>query len=97
MMLALSEYPSKKESFDAFLKKSIHSAMENTVNSQLYSDRIGKHLADRLNQLDNATNKLSELLGRVPEVKELAEEMGISEDEVSILLKTSLDTLSVNE
>ena len=36
-------------------------------------------------------------MGRVPEISELAEAMGTSEEEVSLLLKTSLDTLSINE
>ena len=36
-------------------------------------------------------------MGHVPEISELSKEMGLDEDEVSILLKTSLDTLSVNE
>ena len=54
-------------------------------------------MADKLNQLDNTTKALSKKLGRVPEISELSEAMGISVDEVSLLLKTSLDTLSVNE
>ena len=58
---------------------------------------MGQHLADKLNQLDNTTKKLNKKLGRVPELSELADAMGISEDEASLLLKTSLDTLSVNE
>ena len=33
----------------------------------------------------------------MPELDELAKAMNISKDEASILLKTSLDTLSVNE
>ena len=61
------------------------------------SGRIGQHLADKLNRLDEVTKNLSEKLGRVPELDELAKAMNISKDEASILLKTSLDTLSVNE
>ena len=33
----------------------------------------------------------------MPEISELADAMGITEDEASLLLKTSLDTLSVNQ
>ena len=75
----------------------IEDAIKNTVNVQINSDRIGQHLADKLNRLDEVTKNLSEKLGRVPELDELAKAMNISKDEASILLKTSLDTLSVNE
>lgn len=97
LMLGLSDYDSKFGDFDTFIREKITAALNEVVNSQIHSDRIGQHLADKLNQLDAATKNLSEALGRVPELKELAEAMSISEDEVSLLLKTSLDTLSVNE
>lgn len=54
-------------------------------------------MADQLNLLDKVTKQLSEKLGRVPELAELSEAMGIDEDEVSLLLKTSINTLSVNQ
>lgn len=47
-------------------------------------------MADQLNLLDKVTKQLSEKLGRVPELAELSEAMGIDEDEVSLLLKTPL-------
>ena len=97
LMLGLSDYDSKFGDFDTFIREKITAALNEVVNSQIHSDRIGQHLADKLNQLDAATKNLSEALGRVPELKELAEAMSISEEEVSLLLKTSLDTLSVNE
>lgn len=97
LMLGLSDYDSRCGDFDTFIREKITAALDEIVNSQIHSDRIGQHLADKLNQLDATTKNLSETLGRVPELKELAEAMSISEDEVSLLLKTSLDTLSVNE
>ncbi|MFQ9514542.1 MAG: sigma-70 domain-containing protein [Eubacterium sp.] len=97
LMLGLSEYHSDAGNFDIFIRNKITGAIEETVNAQINSDRIGRHLADKLNQLDTVTKNLSEKLGRVPEIQELAEAMGITKDEVSLLLKTSLDTLSVNE
>lgn len=97
LMLAISEYRSDLGDFNQYLDKRIENAIVNTINNEINSDRIGQHLADKLNQLDNATKELNRKLGRVPELSELSEAMGISEDEVSLLLKTSLDTLSVNE
>lgn len=97
LMLAISDYTSESGNFDDFIRNKVTVALESTINSQINSDRIGQHLADKLNQLDVVTKDLSEKLGRVPEIKELAKAMSITEEEVSLLLKTSLDTLSINE
>jgi RNA polymerase primary sigma factor len=97
LMLGISDYNETSGDFDSFIRNQIINAIEETLNSQINSDRVGQHLADKLNQLDSVTKDLSEKLGRVPDVKELAEAMGITEDEAALLLKTSLDTLSVNE
>ena len=97
LMLAVSDYTESVGDFHSFISGRIEDAINNTVNVQINSDRIGQHLADKLNRLDEVTKNLSEKLGRVPELDELAKAMNISKDEASILLKTSLDTLSVNE
>lgn len=97
LMVAVSEYTKECGDFNNYIDKRIEQGIRNVINSQISSDRIGQHLADKLNQLDNTTSKLSKELGRVPEISELADAMGITEDEASLLLKTSLDTLSVNQ
>ena len=97
LMVAVSEYTKDCGDFNNYIDKRIEQGIRNVINSQINSDRIGQHLADKLNQLDNTTSKLSKELGRVPEISELADAMGITEDEASLLLKTSLDTLSVNQ
>lgn len=97
LIQAVSEYNTSLGDFESYLKSSIEKSLENAISMQVSSDRIGQHLADKLNQLDKVTKELSEKLGRVPEISELAEGMSISEEETSWLLKTSLDTLSVNE
>ena len=97
IMVAVSEYTKECGDFNNYIDKRIEQGIRNVINSQINSDRIGQHLADKLNQLDNTTSKLSKELGRVPEISELADAMGITEDEASLLLKTSLDTLSVNQ
>ena len=97
LMVAVSEYTKECGDFNNYIDKRIEQGIRNVINSQINSDRIGQHLADKLNQLDNTTSKLSKEPGRVPEISELADAMGITEDEASLLLKTSLDTLSVNQ
>lgn len=97
LMVAVSEYTKECGDFNNYIDKRIEQGITNVINSQINSDRIGQHLVDKLNQLDNTTSKLSKEFGRVPEISELADAMGITEDEASLLLKTSLDTLSVNQ
>ena len=97
LMVAVSEFTKECGDFNNYIDKRIEQGIRNVINSQINSDRIGQHLADKLNQLDNTTSKLSKELGRVPEISELADAMGITEDEASLLLKTWLDTLSVNQ
>lgn len=97
LMVAVSEFTKECGDFNNYIDKRIEQGIRNVINSQINSDRIGQHLADKLNQLDNTTSKLNKELGRVPEISELADAMGITEDEASLLLKTSLDTLSVNQ
>lgn len=96
-LLAISDFNGNVEDFDNFVNQRITDAIETIINTQINSDRIGQHLADKLNRLDDVTKELSEKLGRVPELDELVEAMGLSKEEVETLLKTSLDTLSVNE
>lgn len=97
LMIAISEYHKNCGSFDNYIAKKITVSIKNTINEQIHSNRIGQHLADKLNLLDKTTKELNEKLERIPDISELSEAMGIDEDEVSLLLKTSLDTLSINE
>lgn len=97
LIMGLSRYDNINENFNNFITKSIKDALDNVVNDQINSSRVGDHLANKLNRLDEVTKDLSEKLGRVPEIEELAQALNISKDEVETLLKTSLDTLSVNE
>lgn len=97
LMVAISDYQLDCGDFSDFITQKIRQSMEEVIHEQINSDRVGKHLADQLNRLDKVTKQLNEELGRVPEIAELAEAMSISEEEVSVLLKTSLDTLSLND
>ena len=77
LMLAVSDYTESVGDFHSFISGRIEDAIKNTVNVQINSDRIGQHLADKLNRLDEVTKNLSEKLGRVPELDELAKAMNI--------------------
>lgn len=104
LMLALSEYNEDASDdstiitqFEAFLKAKISESLEEAISMQVNSERIGSHLAERMNSLDNLSRDLTEKLGHAPSVKELAWEMNISEEEVDTIIRTSLNVLSVEQ
>lgn len=97
LIVTLSHYNDLSVDFNEYITSGINTFLEVTINDQVSSDRIGDRLANKLNQLDDVTKDLNEKLGRVPDVDELAEAMSVTREEVEMLLKTSLDTLSVNE
>lgn len=97
LMLGISEYNSDCGPFIPFITRKIKAAMEAAISEQVNSQRIGEHLAEQLNRLDEVTRNLTEELGHAPEIEDIAKAMSLTEDEVSTLLKTSLDTLAVNE
>lgn len=97
LMMAISEYKDLNIDFTQHITVAINKALDSVVNIEISSDRVGDRLAKKLNQLDDVTRDLNEKLGRVPSVEEIAEAMNIDKEEAEMLLKTSLDTLSVNE
>lgn len=97
LLLALADYDSNVDSFDSYIINKIRSSIEAAIGEQAHSNRIGDHLAGRMNSLDDLSRDLTEQLGRAPSVAELAEAMNISEDEVDTIIRTSLNVLTVEE
>lgn len=97
LLLGLSEFDGEISEFDTFIESKILESINDAVNMQISSDRIGSHLANRMNHLDDLSRDLTEKLGHAPSITELAEEMNITEDEVDTILRTSLNVLSVNQ
>lgn len=97
LILGLSEFDGEISEFDSFIESKISEAIDDAINMQISSDRIGSHLANRMNNLDDLSRDLTEQLGHAPSVEELAKEMNISEDEVATIIRTSLNVLSVNQ
>lgn len=97
LILGLSEFDGEISDFFSFISGKISEAIDDAINMQISSERVGSHLADRMNNLDDLSKNLTEKLGHAPSVKELAEEMNISEDEVDTIIRTSLNVLSVEQ
>lgn len=97
LMLAISEFHGDASRFKDFIRDSIYSTLNSVINQQINAARVGEHLASRMNELDEISRELTELLGRAPSFEELAQKMGISTEEVETIVKTSLNVLNAGD
>ena len=82
--------------FISHVKEHIISAMQAIVAEQTESDDVAKHLLERISQMDTTSRKLAEELGREATKEELAEELHTDVEEVELILKHSIDALTVS-
>ena len=85
------------EDFHAHLTDAIRFAMRDAVTEQSASLRIGSHAADRANELDRASVRLSKELDRTPTLEELAAYLSLPVEEVEQVMKMSLNALTIHE
>lgn len=86
-------------SYDNFMNHindAIRNAIENAIDEQTSSTRLGRHVADRANALDHASTELAKKLDRQPTLSELAKHLGLDEAEVERVMKMSLDALTID-
>lgn len=82
--------------FHEHLINAIQNAMEDAIQEQNASSRIGAHAADRANELDRASVALGKELDRTPTLEELAKYLSLPEDEIERIMKMSLDALTID-
>ena len=90
LMEALSETPITEKK----ILSSIETALKQAITQENNASKIGNQLAERLNLLSDTAKKLASQRGKEPTIKELAEYLHITEEEVQNDLKLSLDVLS---
>lgn len=83
------------EQFRTHLTGYITDAINDAIDEQNSSSRIGNHIADRANALDHASTELAKDLEREPTLAELSEYLSLDEDEVERVMKMSLDALTI--
>ncbi len=77
----------------------IKQAMSRAIAEQSRTIRMPTHITEKLNKIKKAVRILSQKLGRMPNVREIAAESGLSQEQVQKLVEsnhkqpTSLDTL----
>ncbi|MFQ9932862.1 MAG: sigma-70 domain-containing protein [Lachnospiraceae bacterium] len=83
--------------FEEHIFGRIRREIEKAVYEEMGSGRISKHLADRVNALNDASTELAKELGREASLKELSERLALSEEEIKELMKVSIDALTADE
>jgi len=74
----------------------IRQAVERAIMNQARTIRVPVHVGKEYNGLIKHANRLRSLLGREPDVTELAESMGVSADHVQDLMGSALHTESAD-
>ena len=97
VMDVINDYDSDPDDFYDIVDEAVTDACQAAIEEHKKLSKASQELAEKLNRLNDVTSKLSKDLGRLPAAKELAEAMGCDEDEISYLLKASVDALSINE
>lgn len=94
MMLADEGF---EDSFEKLLESRIRIRLEEVIAEQKTEADIEEEMLARVNVLQEVSKNLAEELGREPKVKELAERMKMTEDDIKEIMKVTMDALSLSE
>lgn len=84
LMQALAETP---EAQDAFVMEEVRAGMLALIEAQTEVKRQDKRMVEQVSELDEAIRSMTEELGRKVAVDELAERLGIKEEQIAEILK----------
>ena len=74
----------------------IKQSITRAIADQARTIRIPVHMVETINKLTRVTRQLTQKIGRVPTVEEIAKEMNITEEKVREIMKISQDTVSLD-
>lgn len=83
--------------FEKLLESRIRVRLEEVINEQKNESDIEEEMLARVNVLQEVSTRMAEELGREASLKELAERMKMTEDDVREIMKVTMDALSLSE
>lgn len=96
MMKAVNDFePGLHGRFLPFLEKMIRAQMEEALEEYNQSTRSAMKMATKVNELNDVATAFAKEFEREAKPQELAERMGITEEEVRELMKVSLDAIAI--
>lgn len=98
LLLLIEELKGKcfEGDFKALARTRIREALVAAVTAQETEEKLEEEMAARVNVLKDISARLAEDLGREASVKELAEYMKMTEDEIKDIMKLTLDAVNVS-
>ena len=82
--------------FDALLREAVVRRIEEAIEVQKAEHAVEEEMAARVNVLKDISQMMAEELGREATVEELAAKMKMTEEEIKVIMKLTLDALSVS-
>ena len=96
LMIAVNSYePEVDGPFEAFKERVIRQQIETALEEYSHSTRSARKMASRVNELNQVATVFAREYEREPSARELAERMGITEEQVKELMKVSLDAIAI--
>lgn len=96
LMVAVNDFePSLDRNFAVYKEKVMRQHIENALEEYNQSTRSAMKMASRVNELNEIATAFAKEYEREAKPGELAQRMGITEEEVKELMKVSLDAIAV--
>jgi len=96
LMRAVAKFDHRRGfKFSTYATWWIRQAVLRAIGDQSRTIRLPIHIGDQTNKLVRMSDRLRDSLGRQPTDEEVAEELGLTTDEVEALRQTSRDTVSL--
>ena len=92
LVMAVTEY--EEGNFEDYLRNQIKEALLAVVDEQSKEQNVAQELANRVNRLKDISQEMAEELGREAKVEELAQRMGMTNDEVKEIMKITMDAVN---
>ena len=86
-----------QEGFEKLLESLIHVRMEEVIREQKAEMDLEEEMLARVNVLQEVSKRMAEELGREASLKELAERMKMTEEDVREIMKMTMDALKLSE
>lgn len=86
-----------QEGFEKLLESRIHVRMEEVIREQKVEMDLEEEMLARVNVLQEVSKRMAEELGREASLKELAERMKMTEEDVREIMKMTMDALKLSE
>ena len=86
-----------QEGFEKLLESRINVRMEEVIREQKSEMDLEEEMLARVNVLQEVSKRMAEELGREASLKELAERMKMTEEDVREIMKMTMDALKLSE